>query len=308
MKLILFAFVAILNSIHSFNFKIGSRATITGNKIENIYRFGKSPEAVLRTSRCDEYAESVLTKPRWGGRYLGPIVRYLNIALVASIFSFILRIMNKFRAFNKEKLFNHVWNRTSDRGLLTVSNHQSVMDDPGLLSALLPWWRIRPELMRWTICKLLSDLFQIYLSANAYSKFIALSINDLKGTEDIFFANKYLSKILAGGNTLPLDRSGSLEQPIFRKFNEKLCTGSWCHIFAEGRVWQGWRFDEDGICGLVLNNNKFNILYLPDNRSSARKIQIRGWEIDISLQKMPNHRSFLSQRSIFSNHYDKLIW
>jgi len=111
----------------------------------------------------------------------------------------------------------HIWHRPKGRGLLTVSNHMSVMDDPGLWSAVLPWWRIRPEQMRWSVC-----------------------------TDDVFFALKgRLAAMFGGGNVIPIDRSGSLEQPLFQRFHEKLNKGSWCHIFAEGRVWQSWRFDED---------------------------------------------------------------
>ena len=57
--------------------------------------------------------------------------------------------------------------------------------------------------------------------------------------------NKYIQMILGGGNVIPLDRSGSLEQPLFERFFEKLASGSWCHIFAEGKVRQSWRFDEN---------------------------------------------------------------
>lgn len=49
--------------------------------------------------------------------------------------------------------------------------------------------------------------------------------------------------ILGAGNTLPLDRSGSLEQPLFQRLFDKLNAGNWCHIFPEGRVWQDWRFE-----------------------------------------------------------------
>jgi monolysocardiolipin acyltransferase len=100
--------------------------------------------------------------------------------------------------------------------MLTISNHLSVMDDPGLWAALLPWWRFRPNQMRWNLC-----------------------------TDDVFFFHPLLSKIIAAGNVFPLDRSGSLEQPLFKCYQDKLNTGSWVHIFAEGRVWQEWRFENN---------------------------------------------------------------
>lgn len=41
---------------------------------------------------------------------------------------------------NQQALLDAVLDR-GDRGLLTVSNHMSVYDDPGLWSALIPFWR-----------------------------------------------------------------------------------------------------------------------------------------------------------------------
>jgi 1-acyl-sn-glycerol-3-phosphate acyltransferase len=42
---------------------------------------------------------------------------------------------------------------------------------------------------------------------------------------------------------MPLDRTGSIDQPLLYRFWEKVVDGNWCHIFPEGRVWQNWRFD-----------------------------------------------------------------
>ena len=168
-------------------------------------------------SRCDAYSE-IVKKPKWGGPILGVFLRWLNVLFVGTICSIILRVFNNLKTFGMEKIYNNIWNRGRGKGFVTVCNHLSVMDDPGLMSALLPFWKIHPDLMRWSIC-----------------------------TEDVFFANKWLSKIIAAGNVLPLDRSGSLEQPMFERFWEKLNSGSWCHIFAEGRVWQRWRFDGDEV-------------------------------------------------------------
>ena len=42
--------------------------------------------------------------------------------------------------------------------------------------------------------------------------------------------------MLAGGNVVPLDRAGSLEQPLFKMFQQKIAEGNWCHIFPEGKV------------------------------------------------------------------------
>ena len=31
---------------------------------------------------------------------------------------------------------------------------------------------------------------------------------------------------------------------VTKRFFEKIQSGGWAHVFAEGRVWQKWRFDE----------------------------------------------------------------
>ena len=226
--LCLFLFIIYSHSfnIQSSNIKlISNYASISTSQFQtsrilqtsNILKFNNKNSLNMISSydRCTEYAE-YLKKPRFGGKF-GSILRYLNIGMVATVFVFILRILNNLKVYGKENLMNLIWNRPKTQGLLTVSNHMSVMDDPGLWSAMLPWYRMRPEQMRWSVC-----------------------------TDDVFFClNGKMAPIFGGGNVIPLDRRGSLEQPLFKRFFEKLNGGSWCHIFAEGRVWQSWRFDKN---------------------------------------------------------------
>ena len=193
----------------SFKFVPPAQRTPPNNKLQQSQHNSK----LHLSSRCDLYSE-VVQRPRWGGSF-GKVVRYLNQVVVGSIFSFILRVLNKFKAYRLKILTDLVWKRPEKRGLLSVSNHLSVMDDPGLFAACLPWWCLPNSKFRWTIC-----------------------------TEDVFFGNPFIQKVLGAGNGLPLDRSGSLEQPMFQRFQEKLDQGSWCHIFPEGRVWQRWRFND----------------------------------------------------------------
>jgi monolysocardiolipin acyltransferase len=167
-----------------------------------------------RRLRCETYSNTVLAQPRWGGPVLGPTVRYVNSALIGILFSIVLGQLNSFRGHRLDTLLKLVLDRPNGKPLLTVSNHQSVMDDPGLWAKILPWWRLRPEQLRWQIC-----------------------------TEDVFFGSKHLQPIIGAGNCMPLDRTGGLFQPVFKRFFDKLEGGAWCHIFPEGRVFQNWRFD-----------------------------------------------------------------
>ena len=136
---------------------------------------------------------------------------------MGTFFRILLTVFNKFRSHNLSTLFDLIFKRKTGQPLLSVSNHQSVLDDPGLWGALLPYWMIRPDVFRWNIC-----------------------------TEDVFFSLPFLTtRMFGAGNVMPLDRSGSLEQPMFRKFYEKLAAGKWCHIFPEGKIFQDWRFDDE---------------------------------------------------------------
>ena len=138
-------------------------------------------------TRCDKYAE-VLSKPRWGGPIIGPIVRYLNVSLIAFIFSVILRVFNKFTVVRKELLVNKIFNREKGRGLLTISNHQSMADDPGLLSAFIPWWRISSERMRWVLCT--EDIF-FYVSFQPLFMFL-IPLSSISYPFLILYRNRFL--------------------------------------------------------------------------------------------------------------------
>jgi monolysocardiolipin acyltransferase len=195
------------------------------------------------------YADTVLKRPRWGGPVLGPLVRYLNSCFIGVLFTLVLRVMNRFRAFHKERLIDQIFHRERGRGMLTVSNHMSVADDPGLFAALIPWWRISARRLRWVLCT--EDVFFAVrtfhppTSSHRIASNRHLICRAFPRCSPPDPQNKYLQMVLGGGNVIPLDRSGSLEQPLFQRFHEKLAEGSWCHIFAEGKVRQSWRFDDD---------------------------------------------------------------
>lgn len=189
--------------------------------LNKFYVYKYRHELTLYTSkRTDDYAKYMQENESWGGPIIGPIIRYLNSAVLGIVFSILFKIKNKFTVYGKDLLLKYIFKRNKlNKGkkipLLTVSNHKSMLDDPGLWT-LLPFLFMRPNKFRWVFC-----------------------------TEDVFFANKYLSKIFAWGNVMPLDRHGSITQPMFDVLRNKLLQGSWCHIFIEGRVWQDWRFQEN---------------------------------------------------------------
>lgn len=178
-----------------------------------------SMEIAEEVSRCELYVQRMRTlgRGRSFGPILGNIIRYLNQFCTCVLFSVLLRVFNRVKVHDRDRLDNLVLeNRADSRPLLSVSNHQSLLDDPGLWAAILPWWRMSPESVRWGVC-----------------------------TEDVFFAVPWLQPFMGAGNVLPLDRGGSLFQPSFKFFQEKLNHGAWCHVFPEGRIWQDWRFEKN---------------------------------------------------------------
>ncbi|CAM9327999.1 unnamed protein product [Ascophyllum nodosum] len=180
--------------------------------------FGQTRDADVAPGESRESRESGSTRKKrplllgWIKRTVPKVASFLTVMITFHLFRFLLRRLNKVECRNQEKLVEAVLNR-GDRGLLTVSNHMSVYDDPGLWAALIPFWRTGAKKMRWAMC-----------------------------TDDIYNASPLLKKILIAGKTLPIKRSRGMEQPLFKVFFQKLEKGHWGHIFAEGSIRQPWRF------------------------------------------------------------------
>lgn len=106
--------------------------------------------------------------------------------------------------------------------LLTVSNHRSVFDDPGILSCVLP---LRLALItrniRFSVC----------------------------AEEVCFQRHALLESFFSAGKTLPVFRGGGVNQPHLLDFARQAVAGEWLHIFPEGKVSQlnrlGGRESED---------------------------------------------------------------
>lgn len=179
------------------------------------FKLIRSSSRLYESTRCLDYGKK-MSENRWGGRIVGPSIRMLNNLVLGIIFTFIMRVLNRFKSYRRDVLINLVFNRKKCRPLLTLSNHQSVVDDPGIWAAMLPWWRMHPEQLRWALC-----------------------------TEDVYFAKSVFPPIFGAGNVMPLDRGGSIEQSLLKIFRSKLLLGKWCHIFPEGRVWQSWRWNDN---------------------------------------------------------------
>lgn len=129
-----------------------------------------------------------------------------------------------------------LYDRSEDVGLLTFSNHCSVLDDPCIWCGVLPPERSDPRIAR-----------SILMVEQWY-----------------YVAGEFSAAIFRGFNCLPLrrgDRRG-LESPQLQVLHQRLNGKSnhggkeghkeqgrreWCHLMAEGRVLQPYRFDPLGL-------------------------------------------------------------
>mmetsp|Transcript_26535 Transcript_26535/g.103353 ORF Transcript_26535/g.103353 Transcript_26535/m.103353 type:complete len:365 (-) Transcript_26535:1043-2137(-) len=143
------------------------------------------------------------------------VLNAVAIFLGASLGKFFLHVASTTTCFDREKLTKHLVPppfgvRDTKRGILTVMNHQSVIDDPLVLASFSPWWLpLRPSLARWGTC-----------------------------ASDICFKGELREQYMRALKTLPVCRFIGLNQGWMDQLINYLCTGQWVNYYAEGRVSQ----------------------------------------------------------------------
>lgn len=163
----------------------------------------------------------VPTPPLSGNGGLGTSI---VIGVVGSFSKVLMTMLNDLHLYRMDLLYDAIEHRSDTHGLLTFSNHQSVMDDPFLLAAALPSRiLLNPKLMRWGLCSL-----------------------------DICFQNALVGRTLRLGKAMPIQRRGGIHQSFLRTAAEKLINGDWVHIYPEGRIRQvGMGYAKRGVGKLL---------------------------------------------------------
>jgi monolysocardiolipin acyltransferase len=101
----------------------------------------------------------------------------------------------------------HSEERRNGRGIVTVSNHISTLDDPVTWGVLPTRCYLRSHTMRWSL-----------------------------GAADIMFTNPLFSSFFRLGQVLETFRGNGIYQPSIDSAIQKLDNGAWIHLFGEGKV------------------------------------------------------------------------
>ncbi|KOB71172.1 Tafazzin-like protein, partial [Operophtera brumata] len=131
----------------------------------------------------------------------------ITVAVVGLFSKIIIDFLNKTTIYNREALMRAVKQRPPGVPLLTVSNHHSCFDDPGLWGVLDCVALVRGSRMRWSLA-----------------------------AHDICFTNALHAAFFALGKCVPVVRGAGVYQPAMDFCVERLARGDWVHIFPEGRV------------------------------------------------------------------------
>ncbi|XP_065369929.1 tafazzin [Calliphora vicina] len=135
------------------------------------------------------------------------ICSQIAICAVGLFSKLVLVIMNKTKVYNRERLIEAVAKRPPGVPLVTVSNHHSCFDDPGL-------WGVLP--VRY-VCN-------------------SLKIRWSMAAHDICFTNKFHSTFFMFGKCIPVIRGCGVYQDAVDICVQKVKLGHWVHVFPEGKV------------------------------------------------------------------------
>ncbi|KAI8075252.1 acyltransferase-domain-containing protein [Gongronella butleri] len=136
--------------------------------------------------------------------YIG---RVLVIGAVGIVSKCLTQGMEHTRVIHMDKFLAMLHDPHRNRGIITVSNHLSVWDDPVLWGVFPLTTLFDVEKMRWVL-----------------------------GAADICYTNILKSTFFTCGQAIPTVRGAGIYQPAVDYAIARLHAGSWIHVFPEGKV------------------------------------------------------------------------
>lgn len=135
-------------------------------------------------------------------------IRSLSLHMQLSGAYFFLRVRNTLKVYNQGSYLAVLGtNRLPNQALITVSNHQSTIDDPGLLAAVTPY-------------KVMSDIHAARWGWCA---------------REMCFPSKFTGWFFLHGKIVPIIRGLGLYQRGMLEAEEHIAQGGWMHVFPEGK-------------------------------------------------------------------------
>ncbi|XP_018309270.1 tafazzin homolog [Mycetomoellerius zeteki] len=135
------------------------------------------------------------------------IASSITFAAVGIFSKIIIEWLNKTTVYNKHIIVRALDLRPKNVPLITVSNHHSCFDDPGIWATLDPRHTFSRRKVRWSLA-----------------------------AHDICFTNVWHSYFFMLGKCIPIVRGDGVYQEAMDFCIERLALGEWVHVFPEGKV------------------------------------------------------------------------
>ena len=141
-----------------------------------------------------------------GAKPSSPWMERAVVGVLGGLSRLFMQVFSSTKVSGRERLVAAVEERDEGVGLVTVSNHVSIYDDPFTVAAAVPWmWLWDTHKLRSTLC----------------------------ATNRCFF-HPVIGKILSLGRVLPVQRGDGMYQPYMDDVVARVAAGEWIHLFPEG--------------------------------------------------------------------------
>ncbi|ORZ22219.1 acyltransferase-domain-containing protein [Absidia repens] len=155
----------------------------------------------IRQRYTAPYSEPESDSPLWRAG------NTLVIGSIGIISKFVMSCLETTKVYHMDRFLSIVHDDQRQRGIITVSNHMSVWDDPVLWGVFPMKTLLNIDKMRWVL-----------------------------GAADICYTSIFKATFFSMGKAIPTIRGGGIYQPAVDFAIDRLNHGGWIHVFPEGKV------------------------------------------------------------------------